>query len=61
MSLAHDLPTAWNAAGADARTKQRITHILIREVIIDLDDATAAPKAWMAQGQAVRVHNFHIQ
>jgi hypothetical protein len=40
MSLAHDLPAAWNAPGADARTKQRITHILIREVVIDLDDAT---------------------
>jgi hypothetical protein len=40
MSLAHDLPAAWNAPSADARTKQRITHILIREVVIDLDDAT---------------------
>jgi len=40
LSLAHDLPAAWNAPGADARTKQRITHILIREVVIDLDDAT---------------------
>jgi DNA invertase Pin-like site-specific DNA recombinase len=40
MSLARDLPAAWNAPGTDARTKQRITHILIREVVIDLDDAT---------------------
>ena len=40
MSLAVDLSTAWNAPGADARTMQRITHILIQEVIIDLDDAT---------------------
>jgi DNA invertase Pin-like site-specific DNA recombinase len=39
MSLARDLPAAWNAPCADARTKQRITHILIREVVIDLDDA----------------------
>lgn len=38
MSLARDLPTTWNAPGVDARTRQRITHILIREVIIDLDD-----------------------
>lgn len=40
LSLAHDLPTTWNAPGTDARTKQRITHILIGEVVIDLDDAT---------------------
>ncbi len=40
LALAHDLPTAWNAPGTDARTKQRIIHILIREVVLDLDDAT---------------------
>lgn len=40
MALARDLPTAWNAAGTDMRTKQRITHILIREVILDQDEAT---------------------
>lgn len=40
MALARDLPTAWNAPGTDARTRQRITHILIREVILDLDEAT---------------------
>jgi DNA invertase Pin-like site-specific DNA recombinase len=38
MSLARDLPTVWNAPGTDARTKQRITHILIKEVVIELDD-----------------------
>ena len=36
MALAHDLPATWNAPGTDARTKQRITHILISEVVIDL-------------------------
>jgi hypothetical protein len=40
MALAHDLPRVWNAPGTNARTKQRITHILIREVIFALDDAT---------------------
>ena len=40
ISLAHDLPSVWNAPSCDMRTKQRITHILIREVLIDLDDAT---------------------
>lgn len=39
MSLARDLPAAWNAPGTDIRTKQRIAHILIREVLLDLDDA----------------------
>jgi DNA invertase Pin-like site-specific DNA recombinase len=40
MRLAQDLPAAWNAPTADARTRQRLTHILIHEVVIDLDDAT---------------------
>jgi DNA invertase Pin-like site-specific DNA recombinase len=40
MALARDLPAAWNAPGTDARTKQRITHILIREVVLDRDDRT---------------------
>jgi len=40
QSLAHDLPAAWDAPGTDARTKQRLTRILIREVV-DLDDQNA--------------------
>jgi hypothetical protein len=40
MALARDLPAVWNAARTDARTKQRITHILIREVLLDLDAVT---------------------
>ena len=40
LRLAEDLPTAWNAPTADNRTRQRLTHILVREVVIDLDDAT---------------------
>ncbi len=40
MALASDLPATWNAPGTDARTKQRITHILIREVVLDRDDTT---------------------
>ena len=35
LSLAHDLPAAWNAPSTDARTKQRLTRILIQEVVID--------------------------
>ena len=40
LQLAHDLPTAWNAPSADTRTKQRLIHILIQEVVCELDDAT---------------------
>ena len=40
MALAHDLPAVWNAPGTDAKIKQRITHILISEVLIDLDGGT---------------------
>lgn len=40
MTLAHDLPATWNAPGTDMRTKQRLTRILIQEVVIDLDDNT---------------------
>jgi DNA invertase Pin-like site-specific DNA recombinase len=35
LALAHDLSTAWNAPGVTMRTKQRLTRILIQEVIID--------------------------
>lgn len=38
--LAYDLPAVWNAPTTDARTKQRLAHIIIHEVIVDLDDAT---------------------
>lgn len=37
LTLAHDLPAAWNSPTTDSRTKQRLLRILIREVIIDLD------------------------
>lgn len=39
MALAHNLPAVWNAPGGDIRTRQRLTHILIQEVLIDLDEA----------------------
>ena len=37
-SLAQDLPTVWNSPAADMRLKQRILHILIREIIVDVDE-----------------------
>ena len=39
LALAQDLAAAWNAPGVTARTKQRLTRILIQEVVIDLDEA----------------------
>ena len=43
MQLAHDLPSAWNAPSTDTRTKQRLIHILVREIVCDLDgDANEA-------------------
>ncbi len=39
LQLAHDLPAAWNAPTADMRTKQRLLHILVQEVVFELDDA----------------------
>ena len=40
IALTQDLPEVWNAPSADARTKQRLTRILIQEAVIDLDDAS---------------------
>jgi len=39
MQLARDLPAAWNASSTDTRTKQRLIHILVREIVFELDDA----------------------
>ena len=40
LSLAHDLPAAWNAPTTDAATKQRIVRILVHEILLDLDGAS---------------------
>ena len=37
-ALAYDLPAAWNAPGVQAQTKQRLTRILIEEVVIDINE-----------------------
>jgi DNA invertase Pin-like site-specific DNA recombinase len=39
LSLAQDLPAVWNADGTDMRLKQRITRILIQEIMADVDEA----------------------
>jgi hypothetical protein len=40
LHLARDLSVAWNAPSTDTRTKQRLIHILVQEVICELDEAT---------------------
>jgi hypothetical protein len=40
LQLAQDLPSAWNAPSTDTRTKQRLIHILVQEVVCELDDTT---------------------
>jgi hypothetical protein len=38
LRLAEDLPTVWNARSTDMRLKQRIVHILIQEIVANVDD-----------------------
>lgn len=40
LHLARDLSVAWNATSTDTRTKQRLIHILVQEIICELDEAT---------------------
>jgi hypothetical protein len=40
LSLAQDLPAAWNSPGTEMRLKQRIVRILIKEIIADVDEAS---------------------
>jgi DNA invertase Pin-like site-specific DNA recombinase len=37
-SLAQDLPAAWNSCTTEARLKQRIVRILIKEIVADVDE-----------------------
>ena len=39
FSLAQNLPLVWHAATTDMRLKQRITRILIQEIIANVDEA----------------------
>ena len=38
MSLAQDMPAIWNSPSTDMRLKQRITRILIREIVAEVDE-----------------------
>jgi hypothetical protein len=39
LHLARDLSVAWHAPSTDTRTKQRLIHILVQEVVCELDEA----------------------
>lgn len=39
ISLAQNLPAIWNAEATDMRLKQRITRILIQEIVADVDES----------------------
>ena len=39
LSLAQNLPAVWNAEATDMRLKQRITRILIQEIVADVDES----------------------
>jgi len=41
LELASELPRIWHSAATDKRLKQRIAHILLREVTLEVDDAKA--------------------
>jgi hypothetical protein len=38
LELARDLPAVWDAPSTDMRLKQRIVHILVHEIVVDIDD-----------------------
>jgi excisionase family DNA binding protein len=40
LRLAEDLPAVWDSPAADPALKQRITRILIQEVVVDVDEQT---------------------
>jgi hypothetical protein len=40
LSLAQDLPAVWNSPSTDMRLKQRIVHILIQEIVADVDEGS---------------------
>jgi DNA invertase Pin-like site-specific DNA recombinase len=40
LSLAQDLPSVWNSPSTDMRLKQRIMHILIEEIVADVEESS---------------------
>ena len=38
LSLAQDLPAVWDSAGTEAGLKQRIIHILVEELVVDVEE-----------------------
>ena len=47
LSLAQDLPAVWRSPSTEMRLKQRIAHILIREIVADVDDDSHEIVLWI--------------
>ena len=60
FSLAQDLPAVWNAETTDMRLKQRITRILIQEIVADVDD-TAGEIVLMIHWAGGRHSELHVK
>ncbi len=41
LSLAQDFPAIWNSPSTDMRLKQRLVHILIDEIVVDVDQKSS--------------------
>ena len=41
IALARDLPTIWDAPSTDAKLKQRLVHLLVHEIVCDVDEGSS--------------------
>jgi DNA invertase Pin-like site-specific DNA recombinase len=57
LQLAGDLSAVWNASSTDTRTKQRLIHILVQEIICELDES-ANEAVLLSIGLAVATRRF---
>jgi len=55
VSLAHDLPAVWRAA-TDSKLKQRIVHLVLREIMADVDEREVTLVLHWAGGRHSEVH-----
>ena len=55
VSLAHDLPAVWRSA-TDSKLKQRIVHLVLREIMADVDEREVTLVLHWAGGRHSEVH-----
>lgn len=63
LSLAHDLPAAWNAPSTTMSTKQRLMRILIQEIVIDQkeDDREVVLTIHWTGGRHTEIHVARVR